>query len=114
MELVCPLTNRKSIFSLKGVFFSFLFYKSIKKQNHKNILCPEFTKIFRAYNYFNIKDTKVVIIAQDPYHTPCIASGLAFESLNIHYTPPSLLNIYKEIRRTEKVLIAKPICIVLK
>lgn len=72
-------------------------------ENHKNILCPEFTKIFRAYNYFNIKDTKVVIIAQDPYHTPHIASGLAFESLNIHYTPPSLLNIYKEIRRTEGI-----------
>ena len=34
--------------------------------------------IFKCFNYFNIEDTKVVILGQDPYHQPKQAQGLSF------------------------------------
>jgi len=40
---------------------------------------------------------KVVILGQDPYHTPGAAEGLAFSVPNSQPIPPSLVNIYKEI-----------------
>lgn len=40
---------------------------------------------------------KVVILGQDPYHTPGTAEGLAFSVPNSQPIPPSLMNIYKEI-----------------
>lgn len=64
-------------------------------------MCPSIDNIFKCFNYFNVKDTKVVIIAQDPYHSPGIASGLAFETTNPNCIPPSLSNIFKEIKRSE-------------
>jgi uracil-DNA glycosylase len=42
-------------------------------------------------------DVRVVILGQDPYHTPGVADGLAFSSIEGNPVPPSLLNIYKEI-----------------
>ena len=42
-------------------------------------------------------DVRVVILGQDPYHTPGVADGLAFSSFIGNPLPPSLLNIYKEI-----------------
>ena len=43
------------------------------------------------------EDVKVVILGQDPYHTPGVADGLAFSSFSSYRVPPSLQNIYKEI-----------------
>lgn len=57
---------------------------------------PTKENVFAALNMANIKDIKVVIIGQDPYHTPGQAHGLAFSCAN--GTPqPSLTNIFKEI-----------------
>jgi len=64
---------------------------------------PRKEKIFRCFSYFNIEDTKVVIIGQDPYHGPNQATGLCFdidETSGCKY-PPSLRNI-------ENVLGKKP------
>jgi uracil-DNA glycosylase len=41
----------------------------------------------------------VVICGQDPYHTPGVANGLAFDAVGTR-TPPSLRNIFKEVIRT--------------
>jgi uracil-DNA glycosylase len=64
-----------------------------------NTILPEKKCIFAAFNYFNMKDTKVVIIGQDCYHTPGVPTGLAFSTYPQNRTPPSLVNIYKEIKR---------------
>lgn len=54
--------------------------------------------IFNALNLTPYKDVKVLILGQDPYHGPNQAHGLSF-SVNIgEKIPPSLLNIYKELK----------------
>jgi len=53
--------------------------------------------VFRCFDYFNIQDTKVVILGQDPYHTPNMASGLCFGVEPDQKTPPSLRNIQAEL-----------------
>ena len=52
--------------------------------------------VFSAFTT-NLNDIKVVILGQDPYHTPGAAEGLAFSVPKKQPIPPSLINIYKEI-----------------
>jgi uracil-DNA glycosylase len=54
--------------------------------------------VFRAFSFFPPADTRVVILGQDPYHTPGVADGLAFSTLPGNRVPPSLKNIFKELR----------------
>lgn len=53
--------------------------------------------IFRAFDECPLDKLKVVILGQDPYHTPGVANGLSFSANEGNPIPPSLLNIYKEI-----------------
>lgn len=62
----------------------------------KTVLPPP-KSIFRAFDLCPPDAVKVVVLGQDPYHTPGVADGLAFSSLPQNPVPPSLLNIYKEI-----------------
>ena len=58
---------------------------------------PRKDQVFRAFST-DFNKIKVVILGQDPYHTPGVADGLAFSVKNgREYLPPSLVNIYKEI-----------------
>ena len=59
---------------------------------------PSMYDIFNALRYTSFEDTKVVIIGQDPYHEPGQAHGLCFSVKDGTLPPPSLINIYKEIR----------------
>lgn len=59
---------------------------------------PNNESIFKCFNYFNIEDTKVVILGQDPYHQPNQAQGLSFSVPDNIKIPPSLVNIFKEIQ----------------
>lgn len=52
--------------------------------------------VFRAFTT-DLKAVKIVILGQDPYHTPGAAHGLAFSVPSSQPIPPSLINIYKEI-----------------
>ena len=52
--------------------------------------------VFSAFTT-DLNDVKVVILGQDPYHTPGAAEGLAFSVPHGQRIPPSLVNIYKEI-----------------
>lgn len=62
----------------------------------KTIFPPK-QAVFRAFST-DLNNVKVVILGQDPYHTPGVADGLAFSiSSRSDYMPPSLVNIYKEI-----------------
>lgn len=69
----------------------------IKEEYLHGKVFPHPSKIFRAFDYFEPKDTKVVILGQDPYHTPGVAHGLSFSTESSNSIPPSLLNIFKEI-----------------
>lgn len=57
---------------------------------------PKKTQVFSAFTT-DLNDVKVVILGQDPYHTPGAAHGLAFSVPPTEKIPPSLINIYKEI-----------------
>ena len=63
---------------------------------------PSPKHIFRAFELCAPKDVKVVILGQDPYHTPGVADGLAFSTPVHNDIPPSLQNIFKEIEREYK------------
>ncbi len=58
---------------------------------------PHPSRIFRAFELCKPEDIKVVILGQDPYHTPGVADGLAFSSFEKNTIPPSLQNMFKEI-----------------
>jgi len=53
--------------------------------------------VFRAFNECPLDHLRVVIVGQDPYHTPGVADGLCFSSSANNAIPPSLHNIYKEV-----------------
>ena len=57
---------------------------------------PRKELVFSAFTT-DLNEVKVVILGQDPYHTPGAAMGLAFSVPNSEPIPPSLINIYKEI-----------------
>lgn len=56
------------------------------------------SNIFEAFNLTSFNKIKVVIIGQDPYHGPNQAHGLCFSVQPGVKIPPSLMNIYKEIK----------------
>lgn len=59
---------------------------------------PNMYDIFNALHFTSYANTKVVILGQDPYHEPGQAHGLSFSVLPDVPTPPSLMNIFKELR----------------
>lgn len=65
----------------------------------KEKVFPHPSRMFRAFELCAPKEVKVVILGQDPYHTPGVADGLAFSSFPKNPVPPSLENIYKEIEQ---------------
>ena len=62
------------------------------------IVFPPGPLIFNAFNITPPQDVKVVIIGQDPYHNPGEAMGLSFSVPQGISVPPSLKNIYKELK----------------
>ena len=61
------------------------------------VIYPPKDLIFNAFNLCKIENLKVIIIAQDPYHNPQEAMGLAFSVPQGARIPPSLKNIFKEL-----------------
>ena len=68
----------------------------INEYNTKKIY-PLKKDLFRCFDLTDFKDVKVVILGQDPYHQVNQAHGLCFSVNKGIKTPPSLVNIYKEI-----------------
>ena len=69
--------------------------EEIKKHN---LIYPPDNEILNAFNLTTFDDTKVVIIGQDPYHGYNQAHGLSFSIKENNKLPPSLKNIYKELK----------------
>src|SRR3989344_1714978 len=70
--------------------------EKVRKAYLSSKVFPHPSRMFRAFELCAPKDVRVVILGQDPYHTPGVADGLAFSSFPKNPVPPSLENIYKE------------------
>jgi uracil-DNA glycosylase len=70
----------------------------LKDEYKTQTIFPDMYDIFNALKLTSYKDTKVLILGQDPYHNVNQAHGLSFSVKPGVDTPPSLLNMYKELR----------------
>ncbi len=70
----------------------------VNKEYKKNVIFPPKNCILKALSLTNYKDVKVVILGQDPYHGEHEANGLSFSVNKGVRLPPSLQNIYKEMK----------------
>ena len=70
----------------------------LKEEYRTKTIYPNMNNIFEALKRTSYKDTKVLILGQDPYHGENQAHGLAFSVQPNVAIPPSLLNIYKELQ----------------
>ena len=77
----------------------------VKAEYASHKIYPPGKKIFSAFDHCSFENTKVVIIGQDPYHGDAQANGLCFSVAEGVKSPPSLVNIFKEI----KADVGKPI-----
>ena len=68
-----------------------------EKEYKEKTIYPKKNEIFNAFRHTTYKDTKVVILGQDPYHGEHQAQGLSFSVRNGIRKPPSLVNIFKEL-----------------
>ncbi len=64
----------------------------------RKVIFPHSSEIFAALNTTPLAETRVVILGQDPYHGAGQAHGLCFSVPDGIVVPPSLANIYKELR----------------
>ncbi|BEK36364.1 uracil-DNA glycosylase [Campylobacter coli] len=83
--------------------FSKNYFLEIKKRyiqalNNNAIIYPPANLTFNAFNLTPLDGLKIVLLGQDPYHQPNQAMGLSFSVPYGVKIPPSLLNIYKELK----------------
>ena len=86
---------------LKGEFEKEYFLRLasfVKKEYSSKSIYPKGSLIFNALNLCPFENLKVVILGQDPYHGPGQAHGLCFSVPDGVHFPPSLINIFKEIK----------------
>ena len=69
----------------------------LKKEYRTQTVYPNMYDIFNALKATSCKDTKVVLLGQDPYHGPGQAHGMCFSVKKGVEPPPSLVNIFKEL-----------------
>ncbi len=74
------------------------FYKKIMDMYEVKEIYPPKDYIFNALKLTSYENTKVVIVGQDPYHGKGEAHGLSFSVQKGVRVPPSLQNIYKELK----------------
>ena len=70
----------------------------VRNEYQQHTCYPPGKEIFNAFNLCPLHKVKVVILGQDPYHGPGQAEGLCFSVKSGIQLPPSLINIFKEIK----------------
>ena len=86
---------------LKEEFYSRNFQeiiRALQTERNKYTVFPKNNELFNAFNITSLKNLKVIILGQDPYHGKEQAHGLSFSVPNGVKTPPSLRNIFKELQ----------------
>ena len=73
-------------------------YKKVLEEYRSRQIFPNPDDIFNAFHLTPLKDVKVVILGQDPYHNDGQAHGLCFSVKPDVEVPPTLVNIYKELQ----------------
>ncbi len=73
-------------------------YKKVQEEYNTKLVFPPADDIFNAFDITPLSKVKVVILGQDPYHGDGQAHGLSFSVKPGVKTPPSLVNIYKELQ----------------
>lgn len=73
-------------------------YQKVKEEYQTRQIFPPSGEIYSALELTPLKDVKVVILGQDPYHNVGQAHGLCFSVRKEVDIPPSLVNIYKELK----------------
>jgi uracil-DNA glycosylase len=81
----------------KDYFVSLLKFVESERTKGKHIY-PKNSEIFNALTMTPFEDVKVVVLGQDPYHGPGQAHGLSFSVLPPTPPPPSLVNIFLELK----------------
>lgn len=70
----------------------------VEEKSNGNTVYPPGSRIFAAFDHTPFDQVKIVILGQDPYHGPGQAHGLCFSVPEGVKPPPSLINIYKELK----------------
>ena len=78
-------------------YFTRLMARIQSEREAGKVIYPPQQDVFNALRYTPLESVKVVILGQDPYHGAGQAHGLCFSVLPGVKTPPSLVNIYKEL-----------------
>lgn len=73
-------------------------YDFVKEEYRTRVIYPPAEDIFTALDLTPLSQVKVVILGQDPYHEEHQAHGLSFSVHTDQQIPPSLQNIYKELK----------------
>lgn len=82
---------------LKAEYFREILIK-LQKEYQEKIIYPPKEKVFNAFRRTSFNNLKVVIVGQDPYHGEKQAEGLSFSVQKGVSKPPSLRNIFKELK----------------
>ena len=94
---ITPDWKKKLNHELEKPYFQDLF-QFVENEYEHNQCFPRPENIFKAFELSSFDKTKVVIIGQDPYHGYGQAHGLCFSVQPETKVPPSLVNIFREIR----------------
>lgn len=95
------LLNKKWDEELKDEFTKEYFLKlkeDIRNEYKTKTIYPKANEVFKAFRLTDYDKVKVVILGQDPYHGENEAEGLSFSVKEGVKFPPSLLNIFKELK----------------
>ena len=88
-EILAPLLNSENYLAIR---------KFLIKEYSEREIYPPMHDIYNAFKITPYKSVKAVILGQDPYHEPNQAPGLCFSVKDGVKLPPSLVNIYKELK----------------
>ena len=73
-------------------------YQTVNEEYKTHVIYPPADDLFNAFHFTPLHAVKVVILGQDPYHNEGQAHGLCFSVQKGVEIPPSLVNIYKELK----------------
>lgn len=102
MNIIQPYWRQIIDNEKKKTYFQKLNDEITLQRAQGEVIFPEEGDVFNAFSYVDLPDVNVVILGQDPYHGvgsngDSQAHGLAFSVRHGIKTPPSLVNIYKEL-----------------
>ena len=83
---------------IKNTDYYKVLWKNVEREYAQFSCFPPKEQIFRALELTDLKDVKVVILGQDPYHNDHQANGLSFSVSDQVKAPASLRNIFKELQ----------------